>query len=90
MIVTDDKQHLAISFDGNTHGLIFANIARGPKHGHCLKSKSLRCTHIQSLDWSIPVSPGLYQSVSVSPGLRWFKMVLDGSVWYCMVFDGTR
>ena len=26
VIVTDDKQHLAISFDGNTHGLIIANI----------------------------------------------------------------
>ena len=37
VIVTDDKQHLAISFDGNTHCLIFANIARGGKTWPLLK-----------------------------------------------------
>ena len=50
VIPTDDKQHLAICFDGNTHGLIFANLVRGAKRGHCLKCKSIRCPHLKSWD----------------------------------------
>ena len=49
-ISDDGKQHLAVSFDGNTHGLIFANLARGAKKGTCLKCKSFRCSHIRVWD----------------------------------------
>ena len=47
VIVDDEKQHLAISFDGETPGLIFLNKARKAKKAFCLKCKSQRCKHIQ-------------------------------------------
>ena len=50
VIETNEKQHLSVSFDGNTHGLIFANIARGAKRGHCSKCKSIRCSHLKRWD----------------------------------------
>ena len=56
VILTDGKQHLAISFDGITHGLIFANIARGAKRGHCLKCDSIRCSHLKSWDLELKKS----------------------------------
>ena len=50
IIKTNEKQHLSVSFDGNTHGLLFANIARGAKRGHCLKCKSIRCSYLKRWD----------------------------------------
>ena len=47
VVLDDDKKHLCTSFDGESHGLIWVNIARKAKKGTCLKCKSIRCTHIQ-------------------------------------------
>ena len=47
VVVDDDKKHLCISFDGETHGLIFVNRARKGNKGNCLKCKSIRCSHVQ-------------------------------------------
>ena len=50
IILNDGKQHLATSYDGNNHGLIFANLARGATKGTCLTCKSIRCNHLKSWD----------------------------------------
>ena len=63
VVVTDAKQHLAISFDGNTHGLIFANIARGAKRGRCLRCQSIRCPHIQA--WNLELKKVLINVTKV-------------------------
>ena len=47
VVVDDDKKHLCISFDGETHGLVFVNRARKGNKGNCLKCKSIRCSHVQ-------------------------------------------
>ena len=46
--VNDEKKHICISFDGESHGLIWINKARGSKKGTCLKCSSLRCKHVQT------------------------------------------
>ena len=47
VVLDDSKKHLCISFDGESHGLIWVNIARKAKKGTCLTCKSIRCKHIQ-------------------------------------------
>ena len=47
VVVDNEKTHLSISFDGETHGLIFVNRAKKANKGNCLKCKSIRCSHIQ-------------------------------------------
>ena len=47
VVVDHQKTHLSISFDGETHGLIFVNRAKKGNKGHCLKCKSIRCSHVQ-------------------------------------------
>ena len=37
VVVDDEKRHLGISFDGETHGLIWVNKARKSNKGTCLK-----------------------------------------------------
>ena len=39
IIIDNDEQHLSVSFDGKTHGLIFANLAIGAKKAHVLFAK---------------------------------------------------
>ena len=47
-VVTDDnKRHLSISFNGETHGLIFVNKARKGNKGNCVTCKSINCSHVQ-------------------------------------------
>ena len=49
-IISNDKQHVAICFDGETHGLIFVNLARKANKGKCLKCKSINCRHTKVWD----------------------------------------
>ena len=49
-ISDDGRQHLSVCFDGQTHGLIFANLARGAKKGSCQLCKSVKCSHVRMWD----------------------------------------
>ena len=46
----DEKQHLAVAFDGETHGLVFVNKARKATKGNCQKCKSVQCSHVRIWD----------------------------------------
>lgn len=50
VLVNDEKQHLAASFDGQTYGLIFVNKARQGNKGNCQKCKSVQCKHVKCWD----------------------------------------
>ena len=47
VVIDDEKRHLCISFDGETHGLIWVNKARKANKGTCQKCCSVRCKHVQ-------------------------------------------
>ena len=47
LIVDDEKRHLCVSFDDETHGLVFVNKVKGGNKGYCQGCKSVRCKHIQ-------------------------------------------
>ena len=50
VITDDDKQHLATSFDGQSHGLIHINKARKANKAQCFECKSTKCNHTK--EWN--------------------------------------
>ena len=48
--MNDTKQHMAICFDGISHGFVYVNLARSGNKGRCMGCKSIRCTHVR--EWN--------------------------------------
>lgn len=50
VVVNTTKQHMAICFDGKTHGVVVVNLAKGGNKGKCCLCRSIKCDHIK--EWN--------------------------------------